>query len=188
MRADRAVELPVVDGRAEGRPSVGHRLHGGAQARRADAVDGAAAGRDRRCCRPAGRRANVVTGFGPDAGGLRRRPARRQGVVHRQPRHRHPHHAHVRRSAQARHPRARRQEPQHRLRRRRSRRRGCGHVWWDLRQSGRGLLGWLTVFVERAVYDEVLAMRANAAAITLGSGLDAATTMGPLVSAEQRQR
>lgn len=45
------------------------------------------------------------------------------------------------------------------------------------------------VFVERAVYDEVLAaMRANAAAITLGSGLDAATTMGPLVSAEQRQR
>ncbi|CAN5477577.1 aldehyde dehydrogenase family protein [soil metagenome] len=45
------------------------------------------------------------------------------------------------------------------------------------------------VFVERAIYDETLeAMIAEAAAIRLGSGLDPETTMGPLVSAEQRDR
>ena len=45
------------------------------------------------------------------------------------------------------------------------------------------------VFVEHSIYDEVLdAMAAEAAAIRLGSGLDPATTMGPLVSAEQRDR
>jgi len=45
------------------------------------------------------------------------------------------------------------------------------------------------VFVERAIYDEVLsAMVEHAAAIRLGSGLDPTTTMGPLVSDEQRTR
>ncbi|HEX9259977.1 MAG TPA: aldehyde dehydrogenase family protein [Acidimicrobiales bacterium] len=45
------------------------------------------------------------------------------------------------------------------------------------------------VFVERSVYDDVLAaMTDHAAAIRLGSGLDPETTMGPLVSAEQRDR
>ena len=45
------------------------------------------------------------------------------------------------------------------------------------------------VFVERSIYDDALAaMTAEAAAIRLGSGLDPATTMGPLVSAEQRDR
>jgi acyl-CoA reductase-like NAD-dependent aldehyde dehydrogenase len=45
------------------------------------------------------------------------------------------------------------------------------------------------VYVERAVYDDVLsAMSEFAATIRLGSGLDPATTMGPLVSAEQRDR
>jgi acyl-CoA reductase-like NAD-dependent aldehyde dehydrogenase len=45
------------------------------------------------------------------------------------------------------------------------------------------------VFVERAVYDDVLAaMVEHAGGIRLGSGLDPATTMGPLVSAEQRDR
>jgi betaine-aldehyde dehydrogenase len=45
------------------------------------------------------------------------------------------------------------------------------------------------VFVERSIYDETLeAMTSEAAAIRLGSGLDPATTMGPLVSAEQRDR
>ena len=45
------------------------------------------------------------------------------------------------------------------------------------------------VFVERSIYDEALdAMSREAAAIRLGSGLDPATTMGPLVSAEQRDR
>ena len=43
--------------------------------------------------------------------------------------------------------------------------------------------------VERSVYDDVLAAMSDfAAAIRLGSGLDPATTMGPLVSAEQRDR
>jgi acyl-CoA reductase-like NAD-dependent aldehyde dehydrogenase len=45
------------------------------------------------------------------------------------------------------------------------------------------------VFVERSVYDDVLAaMTSVAAGIRLGSGLDPETTMGPLVSAAQRSR
>jgi acyl-CoA reductase-like NAD-dependent aldehyde dehydrogenase len=45
------------------------------------------------------------------------------------------------------------------------------------------------VFVEAAVYDEVLqAMTDFAAGIRLGSGLDPDTTMGPLVSREQKER
>ncbi len=45
------------------------------------------------------------------------------------------------------------------------------------------------VFVERSIYDETLqAMTDHAATIRLGSGLDPATTMGPLVSAEQMGR
>ena len=45
------------------------------------------------------------------------------------------------------------------------------------------------VFVHASVYDEVLeGMVAEAGAIRLGSGLDEATTMGPLVSAAQRDR
>ena len=45
------------------------------------------------------------------------------------------------------------------------------------------------VFVEQSIYDEVLAaMVDHAAAIRLGSGLDPATTMGPLVSGEQQNR
>jgi betaine-aldehyde dehydrogenase len=45
------------------------------------------------------------------------------------------------------------------------------------------------VFVERGIYDEVLAaMVEHARGIRLGSGLHPDTTMGPLVSAEQRDR
>jgi len=45
------------------------------------------------------------------------------------------------------------------------------------------------VFVHASVYDEVLeGMVAQASAIRLGSGLDESTTMGPLVSARQRDR
>jgi acyl-CoA reductase-like NAD-dependent aldehyde dehydrogenase len=45
------------------------------------------------------------------------------------------------------------------------------------------------VLVDRAVYDDVLAAMCDVAdGITLGSGLDPATTMGPLVSREQQQR
>jgi betaine-aldehyde dehydrogenase len=45
------------------------------------------------------------------------------------------------------------------------------------------------VFVERGIYDDVLAaMVDHAREIRLGSGLDPQTTMGPLVSAEQRDR
>jgi len=45
------------------------------------------------------------------------------------------------------------------------------------------------VFVERSIYDEALdAMTQKAKAVRLGSGLDAETTMGPLVSREQRDR
>lgn len=45
------------------------------------------------------------------------------------------------------------------------------------------------IFVERAVYDDVLQAMCNVAAdLRLGSGLDPDTTMGPLVSLEQQQR
>jgi acyl-CoA reductase-like NAD-dependent aldehyde dehydrogenase len=45
------------------------------------------------------------------------------------------------------------------------------------------------VFVEASIYDEALqAMSDAAAGIVLGNGLDAATTMGPLVSLEQKHR
>jgi acyl-CoA reductase-like NAD-dependent aldehyde dehydrogenase len=45
------------------------------------------------------------------------------------------------------------------------------------------------IFVHRSIYDEVLqGMSDVAAALRLGSGLDPDTTMGPLVSAQQRDR
>ncbi len=45
------------------------------------------------------------------------------------------------------------------------------------------------VFVERSIYDETMAaMIDHASTITLGSGFDPATTMGPLVSAVQQTR
>jgi acyl-CoA reductase-like NAD-dependent aldehyde dehydrogenase len=45
------------------------------------------------------------------------------------------------------------------------------------------------VLVDRRIYDDVMAgMIDEAAAIRLGSGLDPDTTMGPLVSSEQRER
>jgi acyl-CoA reductase-like NAD-dependent aldehyde dehydrogenase len=45
------------------------------------------------------------------------------------------------------------------------------------------------VFVQRDIYDDALAaMVEHASTIRLGSGLDPRTTMGPLVSAEQRNR
>jgi betaine-aldehyde dehydrogenase len=45
------------------------------------------------------------------------------------------------------------------------------------------------VFVERAIYDDALrAMTERAGAIRLGAGLEPETTMGPLVSGEQRDR
>jgi acyl-CoA reductase-like NAD-dependent aldehyde dehydrogenase len=45
------------------------------------------------------------------------------------------------------------------------------------------------VFVEQSIYDEVLeGLTAEAAGIKLGSGLDPSTTMGPLISAAQRDR
>ncbi len=45
------------------------------------------------------------------------------------------------------------------------------------------------IFVEDSIYDEVLAgLVQSAESLTLGSGLDETTTMGPLVSREQRDR
>ena len=44
LRGDHAVEFPAGDDHAQGRPGAGRRLHGGGQARRADAADGAGAG------------------------------------------------------------------------------------------------------------------------------------------------
>lgn len=62
----------------------------------------------------------------------------------------------------------------------------CGGVFGN---QGEVCSAGSRVFVERSIYDEALeAMTAEAASIKLGSGLDPDTTMGPLVSAEQRDR
>jgi len=45
------------------------------------------------------------------------------------------------------------------------------------------------VFVERAIYDDALsALVEHARGVTMGDGMDEATTMGPLVSKEQQER
>jgi len=55
--------------------------------------------------------------------------------------------------------------------------------------QGQCCIAGARVYVEDAVYDEFLArLTARLQQVRLGSGLDPATTMGPLVSAEQRDR
>jgi phenylacetaldehyde dehydrogenase len=55
--------------------------------------------------------------------------------------------------------------------------------------QGQCCIAGARVYVEDAVYDEFVAKLADRAGqVRLGSGLDAATTMGPLVSAEQRDK
>ena len=55
--------------------------------------------------------------------------------------------------------------------------------------QGQCCIAGARVFVADAVYEEFLArLQARVADVRLGSGLDGSTTMGPLVSEEQRQR
>ncbi|MEZ5219657.1 MAG: aldehyde dehydrogenase family protein [Ilumatobacteraceae bacterium] len=84
---------------------------------------------------------------------------------------------------------ARWQEPEHRLRRRRPRHCGPGTCNGVFGNQGEVCSAGSRVFVESAIYDDVMqAMVDHSAGIVLGSGLDPATTMGPLVSSEQRER
>ena len=83
-RRDHPVELPAAPGGGEGRGRAGGRLHGGAQAERADPAGGVPALRRGRRGRRAGRRAQP--GHRHRAGGRRghrRAPGRRHGLVHR---------------------------------------------------------------------------------------------------------
>ena len=121
---------------------AGGRLHGGAEAGRADAAVGADARGDlssRSICRRASSTSSPATG--PTAGAaLVDRSARRQDRVHRRRRHRRARHPRRGRDHQADVDRARRQEPQHRVRRRRLRGRGRRRAVRRLREPGRGLL------------------------------------------------
>ncbi|MFT4306305.1 MAG: aldehyde dehydrogenase family protein, partial [Microbacterium sp.] len=61
-----------------------------------------------------------------------------------------------------------------------------GAVYWN---QGQCCIAGARVFVHSSVYDRFLeGLAARVAAVRLGPGLDEATTMGPLVSAEQRER
>jgi len=68
MRSDHPVELPAADGSMEARPGAMLRQHRHPEAGRTDSADGAAAGRVDPRSGSAGRRANIITGFGPGAG------------------------------------------------------------------------------------------------------------------------
>ena len=62
----------------------------------------------------------------------------------------------------------------------------CNGVFWN---QGEICSAGTRVFVDRAIYDDALnAFVERAKAVRLGGGLDDETTMGPLVSAEQRER
>jgi phenylacetaldehyde dehydrogenase len=61
-----------------------------------------------------------------------------------------------------------------------------GAVYWN---QGQCCIAGARVFVERSIHDEFLArLSAKVSEVQLGNGLDPATTMGPLVSAEQQNR
>lgn len=62
----------------------------------------------------------------------------------------------------------------------------CAGIFWN---QGEVCSAGSRVFVERSIYDDALeAMVARGNDVRLGSGLDPATTMGPLVSKEQQER
>ena len=64
-----------------------------------------------------------------------------------------------------------------------------GSAWGIFGNQGEVCSAGSRIFVERPVYDEVLAGLVDAAkGIRIGSGFDPEVTMGPLVSAEQRDR
>jgi betaine-aldehyde dehydrogenase len=62
----------------------------------------------------------------------------------------------------------------------------CFGIFWN---QGEVCSAGSRIFVQDQIYDETLeAMRRRASAVKLGHGLTAGTTMGPLISAEQRDR
>jgi acyl-CoA reductase-like NAD-dependent aldehyde dehydrogenase len=64
-----------------------------------------------------------------------------------------------------------------------------GSAWGIFGNHGEVCSAGSRIFVERAVYDDVLSGLVDAAKdIRIGSGFDPEVTMGPLVSAEQRDR
>ncbi len=134
---------------------------------------------------------NVVAGPGSHRGRPpRRAPARRQGGVHRVDRGRTLHRRDRRADDQARHARAGRQERERRLRRRRSGAGRGGRPGRRLRQRRAGLLRALPdprgVLGARPVHGRArgVGRRRSSWAIPL----DEATTMGPLISADHRDK
>ena len=123
-RVHHAMEFSARDDHAQGRPGDCGRLHGGAEARVADAVLGAGARGARRARRRPAGVFNVVTGSASEIGGeLTSNPDRAQTVVHGLDRGRQAADGAVRADRQEGLARARRQCAVHRVRRRGS---GCG--------------------------------------------------------------
>ena len=190
-RRDHAVELPAAPGRREGRGRARRRLHGRAQAGRGHAADRLPAAPRSPSRRPAAgraqRRLRPRPGRRP---GARRAPRRRHGLVHRLDRGRPADRRHRGRRAQARRARTRRQvrerDPaRRRPRPRRSRSASATRSSTPARPAARGPGCSCT----RSVYDEAVALAADAAAkYTTGDPFDPATRLGPLVADRQRTR
>ena len=132
---------------------------------------------------------NIVTGFGDAGAALAAHDESRQGRVHRLDRGRPADRAGRRGQSQEGHARAGWQEPAGALQ-------GCRHGRGDPWRRERHLLNQgqccnagSRLYVEREVYDEVVqGISDEAKKIKVGSGLDADTQMGPLISAEQHDK
>ena len=158
VRPDRAVELPAAHGQPEGgarpwrpaAPSSSSR-----PSRRRSPPSGWPGPRTRPACRRRPERAHRARPRRRPAAA--RAPGGRQDQLHRLQGDRSAHHADLCRLAEAGDPGASAARPEHRLRRRRP---GRGHPRQrvgHLRQPGEVCSAGSRIFVERAVYDEVLA-------------------------------
>ncbi len=133
---------------------------------------------------------NVLTGDGETGAALVDHPGRRQDRLHRLDRRRARDRREGRQSAQARDARARRQVAEHHPPRRRHRRGGEGLLPGALLQLRPGLQRRLApVRAGRALRrGDERAGRRRPRQARLGPGLDPASQLGPVVSAEQRER
>ena len=190
-RADHPLELSALDGRLEARSCPGGGLHRCAQAGRADAAQRAQAGGvDRGSGLPGGRR-QYRYGTGRDGRRGAGRPSRRrQDRLHRLDGGRPPDRRGGRQEQpQKGHARTGRQVAQHHSGRRRSERSHPRRGQRYLLQPRPVLLRGSRLYVQNSVYDEVVeGVAHHAREIRVGSGFDAATQMGPLVSQEQLER
>lgn len=116
-------------------------------------------------------------------------PRRRQDHVHRVHRRGQAHHGRLRRRREAGDPGARREERQHRLRRRRHREGRGRRPRRVFDNAGQDCCARSRLLVQREVFDRFMELLEPAVTgIAVGDPRDAATEMGPLISAAQRDR